>query len=205
MATRTRNSSSNRSRSNTRADDHSAFAWDNAGVVVGAAIGGAALALAANFGRKLLAQSFIATDDWAESLTAEHEQVLATFDKMLATDESQTIQRSLLLGKLAHMLDRHAYSEEHVIYPALREANEKSDAETLETEHGEVKEFLFRLKGMEANDPTWIDTVREFRESVAAHAQMEEDEVFPRLKSEIGEALDSKLTKELAKASFMMA
>ncbi|HVH48259.1 MAG TPA: hemerythrin domain-containing protein, partial [Sphingomicrobium sp.] len=103
------------------------------------------------------------------------------------------------------MLDRHAYSEEHVIYPALREANDTADAATLETEHGEVKEFLFRLKGMDASDPAWIDTVREFRDSVAAHAQMEEEEVFPRLKGEIDDALDSKLTKELAKASFMMA
>jgi hemerythrin superfamily protein len=194
-----RNGNSRRSR------ERSAFAWDNAGVVVGAALGGAALAIAANMGRKLLAQSFIATDDWAESLTAEHEQVLATFDKMLKTDDSQTIQRSLLLGKLAHMLDRHAYSEEHVIYPALREANDTADAETLETEHGEVKEFLFRLKGMEASDPTWIGTVREFRNSVAAHARMEEEEVFPRLKDEIDDQLDAKLTKELAKASFMMA
>ena len=212
MATRNQSSSSNRSRSGNRANgngnrsrERSAFAWDSAGIVVGAALGGAALALAANFGRKLIAQSFIATDDWAESLAAEHELALATFDKMLATDDTQTIQRTLLLGKLAHVLDRHAYSEEHVIYPALREANDTADAATLETEHGEVKEFLFRLKGMDASDPAWIDTVREFRDSVAAHAQMEEEEVFPRLKGEIDDALDTKLTKELAKASFMMA
>jgi hemerythrin superfamily protein len=212
MATRNQSNSSNRSRSGNRANgrgnrsrDRSAFAWDSAGIVVGAALGGAALALAANFGRKLIAQSFIATDDWAESLAAEHELALATFDKMLATDDTQTIQRTLLLGKLAHMLDRHAYSEEHVIYPALREANDMADAATLETEHGEVKEFLFRLKGMDASDSAWIDTVREFRDSVAAHAQMEEEEVFPRLKGEIDDALNSKLTKELAKASFMMA
>ena len=185
--------------------ERSAFAWDDASVVVGAALGGAALALAANFGRKLIAQSLIATDDWAETLALEHQQALAIFDKMLATDDSQTTKRTLLLGKLAYALDKHAYSEEHVIYPALREANDVSDAETLEAEHGEVKEFLFRLKGMKADDPAWLGTVREFRDSVEAHARMEEDEVFPRLKSEIDEELDTKLTKELAKASFIMA
>lgn len=211
MATRTQSRTSNRSssksnRSRSSASQRSAFGWsDGAAPVIGAAIAGVAVGLLANYGRKLVAQSFIATDDWAESLIAEHELVLETFDKMLKTDDSQTIQRTLLLGKLAHMLDRHAYSEEHVIYPALREANDKTDAEVLETEHGEVKEYLFRLKGMEADDPLWIETVREFRDSVEAHAKMEEEEVFPRLKSEIDDQLDTKLTKELAKASYMMA
>lgn len=206
MATRTQRRTSNSDRSGESARDRSAFSWsDGAAPVIGAAIAGVAIGLFANYGRKLVAQSFIATDDWAESLAAEHELVLATFEKMLATDDSQTTQRGLLLGKLAHLLDRHAYSEEHVIYPALREANDKADAETLETEHGEVKEFLFRLKGMEADDPAWIETVREFRDSVAMHAKMEEDQIFPQLKSEIDDDLDAKLTKELAKASFMMA
>ena len=217
MATRTQGRTSNRQSSNrgsnnngnrgrSRSSERSAFSWsDGAAPVIGAAIAGVAVGLLANYGRKLVAQSFIASDDWVESLATEHELTLATFDKMLGTDDSQSIQRTMLLGKLAHMLDRHAYSEEHVIYPALREANETTDAETLETEHGEVKEYLFRLKNMETDDPAWLETVREFRDSVAAHARMEEDQVFPRLKSEISEELDAKLTKELAAASFMMA
>lgn len=163
------------------------------------------LAVAANLGRKFMTQSLIASDHWAESLAAEHKLALATFDKMLATDESETFKRTMLFGKLAHMLDRHAYAEEHVIYPALRESDSISDAETLETEHGEAKEFLYRLKHMDSDDPAWIDTVREFRTAVEAHARMEEDEVFPRLRSEIDEETDDRLTAELAKASFMMA
>jgi len=206
MATRTSNrSSSSRSRSNGGSSSRSAFNWGSAGALAGAAAGGAMLAIAANLGRKLMVQSPIATDHWAESLAAEHRQALAVFDKMLATEDSETCRRTMLLGKLAHALDRHAYSEEHVIYPALRESDSISDAETLETEHGEVKEFLYRLKHMAADDPAWIETVREFRTAVEAHARMEEDEVFPRLRSEIDEELDDRLTVELAKASFMMA
>jgi hemerythrin superfamily protein len=210
MATRTSNrSASNRStasRSRGRgSSNRSAFNWGSAGALAGAAAGGAMLAVAANLGRKFLAQSFIASDHWAESLAAEHRQALATFDKMLATDNSETFKRTMLLGKLVHALDRHAYSEEHVIYPALRESDSVSDAETLETEHGEVKEFLFRLKHMDADDPAWLDTIREFRTAVEAHARMEEDEVFPRLRSEIDDEMDDRLTAELAKASFMMA
>jgi hemerythrin superfamily protein len=80
-----------------------------------------------------------------------------------------------------------------------------SDAEELETEHGEVKEFLYRLQHMELDDPAWLDTIREFRNSVSAHARMEEDQVFPRLRSEIDDDLDARITKEVNKAGFMMA
>ena len=210
MATRTSNrSASNRSTASRSrgggSSNRSAFNWGSAGALAGAAAGGAMLAVAANLGRKFLAQSFIASDHWAESLAAEHRQALATFDKMLATDNSETFKRTMLLGKLVHALDRHAYSEEHVIYPALRESDSVADAETLETEHGEVKEFLFRLKHMDADDAAWLDTIREFRTAVEAHARMEEDEVFPRLRSEIDDEMDDRLTAELAKASFMMA
>jgi hypothetical protein len=34
---------------------------------------------------------------------------------------------------------------------------------------------------------------------------MEEDQVFPRLRSEIDEELDARITKEVNKAGFMMA
>ena len=80
-----------------------------------------------------------------------------------------------------------------------------ADAEELETEHGQVKEFLYRLNHMAAGDPAWIDTVREFRAAVESHARMEEEQVFPRLRSEIDEELDDRITKEVNRAGFMMS
>ena len=213
MATRSANrGSSTRSRSRSTGSagssnsERSAFRWGSTGAIAGVALGGAALAIAANMGRKFLSQAFTGgRGNWAESLADEHEAVLMIFDKMLATDNSQTTQRKMLLMKLAYALDKHAYAEEHVVYPALREANETADAEVLETEHGQVKEFLYRLDHMAADDPTWIDTVREFRAAVEAHARMEEDQIFPRLRAEIDEELDARITKEVKKAEFMMA
>ena len=213
MATRSANrSSTTRSRSrsttsgNSSSNERSAFRWGSTGAIAGVALGGAALAIAANMGRKFLSQAFMGGHgNWAESLAQEHEAVLMIFDKMLATDETQTTQRKMLLMKLGYALDKHAYAEEHVVYPALREANETADAEELETEHGQVKEFLYRLGHMAADDPAWIDTVREFRAAVEAHARMEEDQVFPRLRDGIDEDLDARITREVKKAEFMMA
>ena len=206
MATRSGNrNSSSRPRSRSTSTNRSAFRWGS-GAIAGAALGGAALAIAANLGRKLLSQSFSASQgNWADSLAAEHDSVLAIFDKMLATDASQTMQRKMLLMKLGYALDKHAYAEEHVVYPALREANDTADAEELETEHGEVKEFLYRLQHMELDAPNWLETIREFRQAVQAHARMEEEQVFPRLRSEIDDELDARITKEVNKAGFIMA
>jgi hemerythrin superfamily protein len=206
MATRTGNRSNSSSSDRSSSKEQSAFRWGSAGAIAGVALGGAALAIAANLGRKFAIQGMSAAKgNWADSLAAEHEAVLGIFDKMLATDESQTTQRKMLLMKLGHSLDKHAYAEEHVVYPALREANDKADAAELETEHGEVKTFLYRLHNMKSDAPEWIETVREFRNSVAAHARLEEEEVFPRLQSEISDELDAKITKEVNKAGFMMA
>ena len=203
------NSSRSRSRSpgsSNASNDRSAFRWGSTGAIAGAALGGAALALAANFGRKFLTQAFTSGGgNWADSLAAEHDSVLMLFDRMLETDDSQTVQRKMLLMKLGYALDKHAYAEEHVVYPALREANETADAEGLETEHGQVKEFLYRLSHMATDDPLWIDTVREFRAAVEAHARMEEEQIFPRLRGEIDDELDARITKEVKKAEFMMA
>mgnify|MGYP003575637737 CR=1 FL=1 len=210
MATRSANrgnSSRSRSRSaSSSSNERSAFRWGSTGAIAGVALGGAALAIAANMGRKFLSQTFMGGHgNWAESLAQEHEAVLMIFDKMLATDDTQTTQRRMLLMKLGYALDKHAYAEEHVVYPALREANETADAAELEAEHGQVKEFLYRLGHLAADDPKWIETVREFRAAVEAHARMEEEQVFPRLRDGIDEELNDRITKEVKKAEFMMA
>jgi hemerythrin superfamily protein len=206
MATRSANrSSSSRNRSRS-SGDNSAFRWGSTGAIAGAALGGAALAIAANLGRKFLMQAMSGSQgSWADSLAAEHDAVLMIFDKMLETDETQTTQRKMLLMKLGYALDKHSYAEEHVVYPALREANDTADAEELENEHGQVKEFLYRLNHMATDDPACIETVEEFRASVEAHARMEEDQVFPRLRSEIDEELDDRITREVNRAGFMMS
>ena len=150
MATRTQSRSSNRSsssRSNSNrgsSENRSAFSWgESAGPLLGAALAGVAIGFAANYGRKALMQGMEATvGDWDEILSAEHDMALAIFDKMLATDQTQTFKRKMLLMKLTHALDKHAHQEEMVVYPALREDDNAVQADQLENEHGYVKTFI---------------------------------------------------------------
>jgi hemerythrin superfamily protein len=225
MATRTqsRSSSSNRSgnrgssqsgseqtRSQSRersSSDRSAFSWgDNAGPVLGAALAGMAIGFAANYGRKFLMQGMESVaGDWDDILAAEHEMTLAVFDKMLATDETQTWKRSMLLMKLTHALDKHAHQEEMVVYPALREANLAVDADHLEGEHGYIKTYIYELKNMGPSSPNWLEKVREFRALVSKHAHMEEEEVFPAFKQDLTEEQNKKITGMVNADGFWMA
>jgi hemerythrin superfamily protein len=222
MATRTRSSTRSRSSrssssgaSNTtqsggtknRASNRSAFAWgDSAAPLLGAALAGTFIGFAANYGRKFLMQGMEASaGDWDEILATEHDIALEIFDKMLETDETQTFKRRMLLMKLTHALDKHTHQEEMVVYPALREANEIGEADTLEVEHGYVKTFLYELGQMAPDSPVWLEKVREFRDMVKEHAHMEEEQVFPHFKQELSEEQNEKITNLVNRDGFWMA
>jgi hemerythrin superfamily protein len=201
----TRSNGSSRSRSSDRSGSDSAFSWGkgNTGAIVGAALAGAAIGLAANMGRKFVTQAVSgASGDWDEVLATEHDMTLALFDKMLATDSGQTWKRSLFLMQLTHALDKHSHEEEMVVYPALREANIAHDADALESEHGYIKTYLYELDKMGPSGPTWLEKVREFRDLVAKHARMEEEEVFPRFKGGMNEEQNAEITAKVNKTGF---
>jgi hemerythrin superfamily protein len=200
----TERTSTNRSGSS---GGRSAFSWgDNAGPLLGAALAGAAIGFAANYGRKALMQGLeAAAGDWDEILAAEHDLALAIFDKMLATDSTQTFKRKMLLLKLTHALDKHAHQEEMVVYPALRDANEAVDADHLEGEHGYIKTFIYELNEMGSDSPSWLEKVREFRQLVSSHAHMEEEEVFPRFKQGLSEEQNARVTSLVNRDGFWMA
>ena len=201
------NESSSRSSDRSSSSNRSAFSWGGgAGPVIAAAVGGAAIGFAANYGRKFLMQGIeAAAGDWDEILANEHDMALAVFDKMLATDQTQTFKRKMLFMKLCHALDKHAHEEEMVVYPALRQANSETEADQLEVEHGHVKTFLYELEQMGPDAPNWLEKVREFRSVVAEHAHMEEEEVFPRFKQNMSEEQNAKITSLVNRDGFWMA
>jgi hemerythrin superfamily protein len=225
MATRTQSRTSNRSGNSRNGDNRSsgsserssssnrgnqsrsAFSWgEGTAPILAAALGGAAIGLAANYGRKFLMQGLeSAAGDWDAILAAEHDMALAIFDKMLATDDTQSFKRKMLLMKLTHALDKHAHQEEMVVYPALREADENVDADHLEGEHGYIKTFIYQLNEMGPEAPSWLETVREFRALVAEHAHMEEEQVFPRFKQSLSEEQNDRVTSLVNRDGFWMA
>jgi hemerythrin superfamily protein len=212
MATKTQ-SKSGKSKSETRSEQSeggggSLFGWSGGqtGIIVGAAVAGAAVGLAANMGRKLFVQmASTAGGSWDEALTAEHRLTIATFEKIEATSDEQRTLRGQLLAKLKYQLTKHALEEENVIYPALRQANSAHDADALESEHGYVKTYLYELETMPNDSPEWLARVRDFRAMIEEHMRMEEDEVFPALKRLMTDEQSSRITAMMNKEGFKFA
>jgi hemerythrin-like domain-containing protein len=205
MATKTQSKQRSKSRSN---EGGSAFSWGggNAGVLAGAALAGAAVGIAANFGRKFLMQMpGAAAGDWFEALKAEHAMTLAVFDKIEATDDDQAATRSALLMKLKYALTKHAHQEEAVIYPALRQANSAHDADALNSEHGYVKTYLYELESLPKDSPEWLARIRDFRTMLEEHIRMEENEVFPTFRATLSDDQNAKLTALMNKEGFKVA
>jgi hemerythrin superfamily protein len=107
--------------------------------------------------------------------------------------------------KLTHALDKHAHAEEMIVYPALREANEVADADTLESEHGYIKTCIYELNEIGPEASNWLEKVREFRALVAEHAHMEEEQIYPGFKQEMDEEQNARITTLVNRDGFWMA
>ena len=202
------NSNSENKRRSSGSSNESIFNWNSGstGVIVGAAMAGAAVGIAANMGRKLFVQMTSgATGDWFDALKTEHVLTLAIFDKIEATDDTQTTQRSALLAKLKYALTKHGLQEELVIYPALRQANYVHDADHLGDEHGYVKTYLYELETMPNDSPEWLARVRDFRTMIERHMQEEENEIFPRFRELLSAEQNARITSMMNKEGFKYA
>ena len=178
----------------------------NFGMVAGAVAGGAALGILAMFGRKAAVQAPTAlAGNWDEALVLEHQATLKVFDAIEATDEHNTVKRSMLLSHLKHALLKHAVEEENVIYPALREIGQRDAADALTKEHGYVKQYLYELENTPNASPAWIAKVREFRADIEKHMQEEEMQLFPMLRSQLSEEKNKALTLTMNKEGFKVA
>jgi hemerythrin superfamily protein len=207
MATETKSKSSSTSKNGSGGGGN---LWDwsssNSGVLIGAAVAGAAVGLAANMGRKLFVQMTSgATGDWVNALKTEHALTLAIFDKIEATDDSQTTMRSHLLAKLKYALTKHALEEENVVYPALRQANFATDADHLGEEHGYVKTYLYELETLPNDSPEWLARVRDFRQMIEGHMREEENEIFPKFRGLLSEEQSAQITAMMNKEGFKFA
>jgi hemerythrin superfamily protein len=92
-----------------------------------------------------------------------------------------------------------------VVYPALREAGIRVEADQLETEHGEVKTYLYELQQMGADSANWLEKVREFRSLISRHAHMEEEQVFPSFKKNLNDMQNDRITNLVNRDGFWMA
>lgn len=192
-------------RRNGRADARPDGGYGQA-AMIGAAAAGLLAGLAMTVGRRAAMQAMSAmAGDWLDTIKAEHRAALRIFDKIEATSDNQTAKRTLLLMQLKHALAKHAFEEENVIYPAMRDNEEREEADHLTHDHGYVKQFLFELEHSPRGAPAWLAMVRDFRRTLEKHIDEEEQTLFPRLREGLTREENNALTTALHKEGFKLA
>jgi hemerythrin superfamily protein len=178
----------------------------SAGTVLGVAAAGLAAGIVANLGRKAAVQApSVMAGDWMEALKGEHRAALALLDQLGKTTEKQVAKRTLLLAQLRHALGRHAFTEENVIYTALREWGDKADADALNHEQGYHKQYLYELDGLPKGEAAFGRRVADFRKDLESHIREEEDKIFPKLHKALTAEKNKALTALANKEGFRLA
>jgi hemerythrin superfamily protein len=177
---------------------------NSTGALWGAAAAGVAVGVAAMIGRKVAVQAPTAlAGDWDMALAAEHAAVSKLFDGLEATTTKNTTRRTMMLAQLKHALAKHALQEENTVYPALRDAGKTEEADSLNKDHGYVKQYLYELDNCPKDSDGFLSILRRFRADLDKHVREEEDELFPALKGQL--SAEAKLTFAMNKEGFKLA
>jgi len=129
-------------------------------------------------------------------LKADHRKVAALFDELESANGKAKLQ---VFEQIKTELELHTHIEEKIFYPALEKPRDTHDL-TLEAyeEHDVVKKLLQQLsKARTANDE-WEAQAKVLRENVEHHVEEEENELFPKAESALGEERIEALGEEMA-------
>ena len=143
-------------------------------------------------------------------LKEDHKKVAGIFEKLEPTTERGVKTREELFTQLKTELDIHAYVEETIFYPALKEADETHDI-ILEgyEEHKVVKTLLGELDELAKDQEEWGAKLKVLQENVEHHVEEEEGEMFKSARKvlseeqakELGARMEAAKTEEKKKAA----
>ncbi len=163
-------------------------------LAAGAAGLGAALAMS-----EAVAQTAMAGGNWFDMVKRQHMMIVETFDRILATNDGQAAERSMMQKHLAYLLTAHSTAEENVIYPALARMGMTTASDQLYIEQAHAKVINADLGISPKGDAAWLQKVSDLKTALVHHAKdEEEDDLFPKLMSSAG-PMNAKLTELYAR------
>lgn len=133
-------------------------------------------------------------------LAEDHDIVRELFKTLGELGPNDAADRKALLGELHAELTAHSQLEEEFFYPAVRKLDDENAKDLVEDaleQHDEIKILLEELLQLDPLDTDFPPRLAELEDSVAAHVEEEEDELFPIARERLGTARLDALGKEL--------
>jgi hemerythrin superfamily protein len=124
--------------------------------------------------------------DGLDLLTADHNRVRGLFARFReAKKRDDTSEMGALAEQIFAELEVHTTIEEQVFYPAIHDVNEEL-AEVVDEgvqEHHVVDLLMEEARALQPGDAEWVAKLSVLIENVEHHAEEEEDEQFPQVRS----------------------
>lgn len=135
--------------------------------------------------------------DAIEFLTEQHRETESLFEQF--EEAGDLARRGEIAEEIIQDLELHTTLEEAVFYPAVRDSIPEMQAELLEDfeEHHAVELLLKELGGMNPSDERFDAKVTVVKTQVQHHIQEEENDLFPRVRSEFGSDQLNQLGQQL--------
>ena len=138
--------------------------------------------------------------DALELLTADHNRVRGLFARFKTAKEDENLEEMTRLAALINTeLEVHTTIEEEIFYPALHDLTEEVHETITEgyEEHKVAKQLLAEITAMEPNTEDWAAKVTVLIENVEHHAEEEESEMFPKIRSNTAAEARAQLADQL--------
>jgi hemerythrin superfamily protein len=132
--------------------------------------------------------------DATEILIRDHREVEGLFEQYEQSKDPA------VADKICTELTVHSAVEEKVVYPVLRrdvQGGEQMSSHS-EEEHQKVKDLILEVERTGPSSPEAAQLMGQMKQAVMEHVQEEEQEVFPKMRQDMGEDRLNRLGEEVA-------
>jgi hemerythrin superfamily protein len=140
--------------------------------------------------------------DAISMLKNDHKAVEQLFRRYTRAGDRAFVEKRAIVDRIIEELSVHAAIEEQLFYPAVRATVPDAEALGLESleEHHVVKWVLSEIDGMTPEDERFDAKVTVLISNVRHHVEVEEGELFPMVRKELGPRALSDLGEAMAGA-----
>lgn len=145
----------------------------------------------------------MASTDVITMLKDDHKTVEQLFKRFEKAGGRAHVEKRHVVDRLIEALSVHAAIEEQFFYPVVRATVPDTEHQTLESieEHHVVKWLLSELESMSPEDERFDAKVAVLIESVRRHVEEEEQDLFPKVRKELGRDSLNDLGKAMGEAA----
>lgn len=159
---------------------------------------GAGMMVAKRYAMQALSQG---GRDWDEVLRDEHRTVDRLFTRL---ETAGPRRRPMIVAQIRRALAKHSLQEENVIYPAFAKHLGEESAQSMFSEHADIKLHLDALSEARSDDPMLLEHARKLRRGVHDHV-VEEEAMLSRLKRQLTADQNKHLTSRMRREVLWLA